>query len=801
MQVEKSMKQQYNMRNKSFTLRQIASWTSEDSEVQIPALQRGLVWKPRQVELLWDSILRGFPIGSFMLSDVVDEKESGKYYLMDGQQRYNAISIGYNSVKQARAMLWIDLLPPNIKNSTRKYWIKATTMPHPWGYMNDDEANRINTAGKRAAIEKFGLKGNIYNDTFNLTDTWPIESKLPIPMFCLLEAIEQSADEESFVKTVISIFNETKFAYCCRFNESFDNKAKTYLQKTLYPAFKALQDYSVNCNLVPKEVIESETTEDSIGQTTLEVLFTRLNTGGTTISRDDLNYSAIKAYWPSIKEVNDRLAEKYMNPAKLVMLAFRLALTSDDSKSFRNEMSISQIRSAARKEGDRKKIEALYQNNCLQNILEKVDEWLGVTEEGDLRTPKIMRTMIAQNSPDIYLLLMYLALKDRESAIELSAKEIKALAFLIQWFGNDKKLCVQEIFRRLQKGINLPNIQKGIARLMHDCLLLHTYTPDEVRRFMTIGDSERWRIWGNLPVPARHFFYRTFQYGSLQAREMLLYAERQYLNTHFNNYDPAIQDMWAEENRPWDFDHIVPQEWISNKRGEYRDYDKEWLWSIGNMAAISFEENRSKSNVSDYSEYKKNSVSLCYLSGVENLNRDITYSNTQSLRFAQLTYDRYCQIYEKTYEVVAPIIKDCVLSDTLQKRKDLIEKIMKVIPEARPHFAADDGNDYFIEREQDWAREWIGVGVVLGEFMVCFEWRGVMDNGTVKDAEIGIRKAPGTNVKRENQKLFNPDSAEYMELNDWWYRCDFNCQNIDAEDISCKLKKDIEELKDKLNIE
>ena len=125
----------------------------------------------------------------------------------------------------------------------------------------------------------------------------------------------------------------------------------------------------------------------------------------------------------------------------------------------------------------------------------------------------------------------------------------------------------------------------------------------------------------------------------------------------------------------------------------------------------------------------------------------------------------------------------------------------KELPEARPHFAADDGNDYFIEREQDWAREWIGVGVVLGEFMVCFEWRGVMDNGTVRNAELGIRKAPDTNVKRENQKLFNPDSAEYMELNDWWYRCDFDYQNLDAEDISCKMKKDIEELKDKLDIE
>lgn len=56
------------MKNLSYTLWQIASWISDESEVLIPALQRGLVWKPRQVELLWDSILRGFPFGSFILS-------------------------------------------------------------------------------------------------------------------------------------------------------------------------------------------------------------------------------------------------------------------------------------------------------------------------------------------------------------------------------------------------------------------------------------------------------------------------------------------------------------------------------------------------------------------------------------------------------------------------------------------------------------------------------------------------------------------------------------------------------------
>ena len=72
------------MNNLSYTLWQIASWTSDESEVLIPALQRGLVWKPRQVELLWDSILRGFPFGSFMLSDNVNKEGSGKcFYMME----------------------------------------------------------------------------------------------------------------------------------------------------------------------------------------------------------------------------------------------------------------------------------------------------------------------------------------------------------------------------------------------------------------------------------------------------------------------------------------------------------------------------------------------------------------------------------------------------------------------------------------------------------------------------------------------------------------------------------------------
>ncbi len=788
------------MINLSYTLWQIASWTSDDSEVLIPALQRGLVWKPRQVELLWDSILRGFPIGSFMLSDIVNNEGSGKYHLMDGQQRYNAISIGFNTVKDARAVLWIDLLPPSPKNSTRTFWIKATTTPHPWGFKNDDDANRLNTSEKRKALNEFNLEGNIYNDNFSLSETWPVEANLPIPLFCLLEAVERSHDVDTFVKEVIKSFNDTDFSYRVIFNEKIEHSdaALTYLRDILYPAFNALKDYMVICNHLPQEVMETETTVDSTEQTTLEVLFTRLNTGGTAISRDDLNYSAIKAYWPSIKDVNDHLAEKYMSPAKLVMLAFRLALTTDEDKSLKGEMTIKQIRSAAKKIDEKEKIEALYEDNRLGNILEKVDEWLGVKENTDFRTPNILRTIIAQNSPDIYLLLMYMARKDMESPINISVDEIRAVAFLLHWFGNNKKLCVQEIFNICKKEITLINIQKCISRLMHDCNLLHVYTPDEVCRLFVIGESKGWRLWNSLPAPAKHFFNRTFWYGTAEAKQMLLYAEKQYINTHFRNYDPARQDMWAEENRPWDFDHIVPQEWIRNKRGEFREYDKDWLWSIGNMAAISFEANRSKSNSSDYAEYHQNIEALCYLSDIESLHSNITENKEDSIRFAKLTYERYCMIYTAAYSLIRPVVDKCILSDTLQKRKDLILSIMESFPEAKAHFAADDGNDHWIEREQDWAREWIGVGIIMGEFMVCYEWHGVIDNGVVRNAEIGIRKAPGTHVTRENQKLLNPDSADYMELNFWWYLCESDFQSLNSKDIVDKMKNYIDFLKGKI---
>ena len=104
----------------TLSLLDIAAWQFKDLAVKktriiagIPSIQRGAVWNAGQVELLWDSIFRGFPIGSLVVCQklTTQKTHSGKYgsgwdeedftrHLLDGQQRCNAIALGFlNALK------------------------------------------------------------------------------------------------------------------------------------------------------------------------------------------------------------------------------------------------------------------------------------------------------------------------------------------------------------------------------------------------------------------------------------------------------------------------------------------------------------------------------------------------------------------------------------------------------------------------------------------------------------------------------------------------------------------------------
>ena len=202
--------------------RQIASWGLPGLRPKcpgypiagIPSLQRGLVRKPAQTELLWDSLLRGFPIGAFVLCQKLQEQlnrdeaardlSNAKYHLLDGQQRAHAIGSDSRILSKTapgnltQSSGWISTQP----EGTRAFLCRVTTEAHPWGYAADDTANRVGIARVK---ELFRARGYVIDENKPTRrpwpqECWPIEAKIPVPFSWLTMC--ENGDAASFWEAI-----------------------------------------------------------------------------------------------------------------------------------------------------------------------------------------------------------------------------------------------------------------------------------------------------------------------------------------------------------------------------------------------------------------------------------------------------------------------------------------------------------------------------------------------------------------------------------------------------------------------
>ena len=122
------------------TLEEIANWQLKTSETtnssvwaEIPSFQRGRVWSPAQIEVLWDSLMRGIPIGALSLLPIEGSERYGGgrfapgklhgFWVVDGQQRSTAIAVGFSEFPNVNEpILWLDINPDRSKARRRKYY-------------------------------------------------------------------------------------------------------------------------------------------------------------------------------------------------------------------------------------------------------------------------------------------------------------------------------------------------------------------------------------------------------------------------------------------------------------------------------------------------------------------------------------------------------------------------------------------------------------------------------------------------------------------------------------------------------
>ena len=645
----------------SYTLKEVANW-KDNHRVDIPALQRGIVWEPRQVEILWDSILRGFPIGSFVITttqnnmDQVANKEvKSEYFLLDGQQRYNAIALAFSPIDEnSKSALWIDLLPQINKNSSRKFWAKVTTVAHPWGYANNDNCSVLSWRRCRAAIKEFIPEADpniIKLKDIKLTKSYPVEAKCPVLLNDLITAWLKNREFDSFLKKTMDNLGPKGGML-----QEIDTMTLVENLKELWDSLHVLINYRITANILDNNMIADED-ENQVGNTSnLEHLFTRLNTMGSKISPYDLRYSAIKAYWSTIKEKNDELAALYMPAPHLAILAFRLALTklalNEKSEHFKfsDTPSISLIREIGSSNDSRKEyIQRIYDDSLneisLRKVLEKVENKL--VKQG---LPPVLRTAIALNSPDVYLLLMYLA-----SDNLLDEFDVIGLSTWIHWFAirKNKKNITDSILNAIQVKKKTPSwssmeihqvIKDSLSMSVKQGWLIYPIAASPDNFDFTEGSFDKSWLLSQFEEEPWQPLYKAIAYN----RELLIFSERNYFLQKFE-YDPAQTDLLRGHNRPWDYDHIIPKAWMSRQGksfGDWRYLCREWLWNIGNFAAIPFFINRSKSDKACWTEYINNQEDLHWDEGIKDLREDkLTEDEFMARKFAHLTSCRLVNIY------------------------------------------------------------------------------------------------------------------------------------------------------------
>ncbi len=776
------------MKYRTMKLKEIADCNLRDknaeSPIRLPDIQRGLVWKPRQVELLWDSLLCGYPIGVLMI--IGDE-------LFDGQQRVDAIIKGYDiagiSEKEIpESILWLDL--DFEKTESRYYGFRMTTKSHPWGYPADGGTYPIKE--RREAMSWAGIDGGTPKDAWDIRRFRPYKSTCAVPFAIIMDALYRgeampvSEDErrDIFAGSVLDKFSDFVSEYPNA--EMPDINHVEERCRELYGDLSKIMRYEVlECRMdIAKDDLQK-----------LELFFNRINTGGTPITQEELAYSAIKLYWKEndIARINGRIAASCMSEERFAQIVFRTYCSKENIRGEISAKDIRKLRDEFESENGNSESKDVVKNildaydhdgAILVALQRQVDDWL----VGDA-LPCYVRTEIAYKEPALYVLLFTLARFVYEKSVQvcLSDEYVRALALYVYCCceKRNRVKTVQYLYKNICRCKNRIVNEAVVSELLCDCILdgLAEMPHPNVCDFVGFRPetlSKEWNIDKYCEEPYGRSVCHMFNYDPNGRQMMLLkVAEHDAFTAFFPGYNPARRDLWDETNRPWDDDHIVPKNWIAYG-GKWKMFCERIIWSMGNFAHIPFEKNREKSDRNDWTFYEEgeNAENLHFDADMKNLTAESLSDETGVKCMAELIIGRFCKLYGAFVTVLKPLGLGLKLNPALVARKQILCELrnrLRGFSDAKFYYVADGrkGREvcFDVDEEFGWMQQWVLVGVKneMKDGLDCVTI-GYCTDGRTYAVETGIRKNP------------DKDFSD-MDRKEWWVLCDDrDCKRFETED-------------------
>lgn len=274
----------------------------DNKEIVLPAIQRDFVWEEERITKLFDSIMRGYPLGIVLLWETYldikyrefenDYQSEAKYtfkdntgnkrikLVLDGQQRLQSLFIALNGSIDGKE-LYFDVLSGKTADDFREVF-------YVFRFLKTTESVELNNETKENLKSKENGEENGEQEKYSV--------------FIQVKEILNSSPEGR-----LTLKNELKAEY------SLSDKDVIRLELNMN---KLIHSITNDGNILKVSTIDENKPKESKDRKTesdiLEV-FVRINRQGITLSRSDLIFSMLKLNWKEsaeelpdfIKDIND----------------------------------------------------------------------------------------------------------------------------------------------------------------------------------------------------------------------------------------------------------------------------------------------------------------------------------------------------------------------------------------------------------------------------------------------------------------------------------------------------------------
>jgi Protein of unknown function DUF262 len=637
-----------------YTLQEIACW-AQNKTVSLPTVQRGFVWKPYQIENLWDSLLRGYPIGAFVLSS---SNENKSLEMLDGQQRATAICLGFGNEtfrdSHKKINIYIDLEKP-IGEDNRKYIFRVITKSHPWGYRKSDNTKTLTADNIRKAMNLYDINDYLEAD-INLFYPFDAFFPIPFPLFVNSARNNDSTDQllnkisswatwskikDQWKNKIFKIQTEkkenpesrkelpelyTEILINNRINEIYSAVRKMidpvdgqkipvlYLD---FEKYKRSLEYSPIAESIIEEdngIEDNSESENDLEENSDEIenLFIRLNAGGTPLRGEELNYSILKAKIDNdLQKKIEIHCEGLFIPARFITILYRLYqcyLKKDSRDAITMRIKPKQFQktisdSLSGPKGFEKFIKSILEAKEYENKTSTLLDYTRSVLEYDEKLnpyglPYLITSKMADVAPEIMFMILYRILikNDRfDFHTELHRKMLGVVS-LFMWFGKgDKQKDHAKLLSNIWPSVKFSRIDLfWSSSTVQRALINETLT-----RFPNFDKGYD-----------RNSLIKLSKYEVQSNSDILSKFNNDhgfggFLNKIFYNRDLILysqrkflkdhfknkQFQLDDTNVPFDWDHISPNKFVYKKFGIPKII-KDWYGTIGNLRAWPYSLNR-----------------------------------------------------------------------------------------------------------------------------------------------------------------------------------------------------------------